>query len=216
MRRLLLLALLAALLGGCATGLSTTGTSSSAHHGPPRPRHRHREPPRHRHHRRVRLPGLAYSTASGDQVQPQPAAGSCHASRTGLYSRPDRHCTPGALNPAVTQATIDRTICVSGYTSTIRPPEGVSEDEKRASLAAYGDAGPMSSYEYDHLVSLELGGAVNDPRNLWPEPGASPNPKDAVEDELHDMVCDGEISLARAQRIIATDWVGWARHHDRP
>ena len=55
------------------------------------------------------------------------------------------------------------------------------EAEKWASLAAYGDAGSLRDYEYDHLVPLELGGAPNDPRNLWPEPGASPNPKDELE-----------------------------------
>jgi hypothetical protein len=84
---------------------------------------------------------------------------------------------PGALDPAVTQATIDRTICVSGWTETVRPPESVTEREKWASMAAYEDTGSMDGYEYDHVVPLELGGATNDPRNLWPEPGASPNPK---------------------------------------
>jgi hypothetical protein len=64
-----------------------------------------------------------------------------------------------------------------------------------------------------HLVPLELGGAVNDPRNLWPEPGASPNPKDAVEDELNQEVCDGQTSLAQAQRLIATNWIAFARSH---
>ena len=67
-------------------------------------------------------------------------------------------------------------------------------------MAAYGDSGPRSRYEYDHFVPLELGGAVNDPRDLWPEPGASPNPKDAVEDELNREVCDGQMALAQAQR----------------
>jgi hypothetical protein len=80
-------------------------------------------------------------------------------------------------------------------------------------MAAYGDTGPPGDYEYDHLVSLELGGAVNDPRNLWPEPGGSPNPKDSVEDALHRMVCDGEITLTEAQHIIATGWVSWAKSH---
>jgi hypothetical protein len=117
------------------------------------------------------------------------------------------------VNPAVTQATIAGTICVSGWTATVRPPESVTQAEKRASIAAYGDGGSMHDYEYDHLVSLELGGAVNDPRNLWPEPGGSPNPKDAVENALHRMVCDGQISLAQAQRIIATGWVAWAKSH---
>ena len=110
---------------------------------------------------------------------------------------PDPRCTPGALNPAVTQATINQTICVSGYTKTIRPAESITEAEKRASMAAYGDTDSMSGFEYDHLVSLELGGAANDMRNLWPEPGASPNPKDSVEDELHRLVCSGQIPCAR-------------------
>jgi hypothetical protein len=79
--------------------------------------------------------------------------GSCHAIGSGLYSRPDPACTPGALNPAVTQATVGRTICVEGWTDTVRPPEDVTEPEKAASMAAYGDTGSMSSYEYDHFLS---------------------------------------------------------------
>ena len=54
---------------------------------------------------------------------------------------------------------------------------------------------------------------MNDPRNLWPEPGGSPNPKDSVENTLHAMVCDGQIRLAQAQHIIATRWVRWDRAH---
>ena len=154
--------------------------------------------------------GLAYSTASAQSVQPQPAPGSCHAIGTGPYSRPDPQCTPGALNPAVTQATIGQTICAPGWTSTVRPPESVTEPEKQASMAAYGDGGPISSYEYDHLIPLELGGAANDPRNLWAEPGASPNPKDAVEEELNQKVCDGQMTLAAAQRAITSNWTALA------
>jgi hypothetical protein len=139
-------------------------------------------------------------------VQRQPAPGGCHAIGSGLYERPAPSCTPGALNPAVTQATIQSTICVSGWTESVRPPENITEEEKVASLAAYGDTGPLSSYEYDHLVPLELGGATNDPRNLWPEPGGTPNPKDAVEDMLRQEVCDGQVSLAQAQHEIVTNW----------
>jgi hypothetical protein len=78
-------------------------------------------------------------------------------------------------------------------------------------MASYGDRGPIGDYEYDHFVPLELGGATNDPRNLWPEPGASPNPKDAVEDELNGKVCDGQMTLAEAQRAIVSNWVTLAR-----
>jgi hypothetical protein len=139
-------------------------------------------------------------------VQPQPPPGSCHAVGSGLYSRPDPRCTPGTLDPRVTQANIQRTICAIGWTATVRPPVSVTEPEKRASLAAYGATGPVSAYEYDHFVPLELGGAVNDPRNLWPEPGASPNPKDTVESNLGSEVCAGRMTLAGARRAIVSDW----------
>jgi hypothetical protein len=156
---------------------------------------------------------LPSSTASGKVIQPQPAPGSCQAKGSGPYSEPDPACTPGAVNPAVTQATIDRTICVSGWTKTVRPSTRVTDPEKRASMASYGDSDSPSDYEYDHLVSLELGGAVNDARNLWPEPHPSPNPKDSVESALHRLVCDGKMKLAQAQQIIATQWVAWAHSH---
>jgi hypothetical protein len=116
----------------------------------------------------------------------------------------------------VTQATIRQTICRSGWTESVRPPESVTEPEKYASLAAYGDTGSASDYEYDHFVPLELGGATNDPANLWPEPGASPNPKDKVEDYLNREVCDGKMTLSRAQRLIVTNWVTLYREITNP
>jgi hypothetical protein len=159
--------------------------------------------------------GLAYSRASSHAVQRQPAPGSCHARGSGSYTRPDAHCTPGALNPAVTQATIASTICRRGWTSSVRPSVSITEPEKLASMEAYGETGSASLYEYDHLVPLELGGAVNDPRNLWPEPnslGSSRssfyrNPKDKLERALNRLVCGGELSLSQAQQLIALDWV---------
>jgi hypothetical protein len=152
-------------------------------------------------------PGLVRSTASSHVVQPQPPAGSCHATGSGLYSLPDPGCTPGAIDPAVTQANIARTICRAGYSESVRPSESITEREKVATLRSYGDHKPLHAYEYDHLVSLELGGAPNDARNLWPEPGASPNPKDSLEDRLHARVCDDQMTLATAQRAIAQNWV---------
>jgi hypothetical protein len=157
--------------------------------------------------------GLAYSTASANAVQQQPPPHSCNAVGSGLYSMPDPNCTPGALNPAVMQGTIGSTICKSGWTSTVRPPESVTEPEKLASIRAYGDSGETSSYEYDHQVPLELGGAGNDPRNLWPEPdyamrsGFYLNPKDHLERALNRLVCAGKMPLSKAQEVIASEWV---------
>jgi hypothetical protein len=167
----------------------------------------------------VAIAALAVAGCSGEQ-DPAPAGLTttphmCVTRGRGLFSVPDPSCTPGALNPAVTQATITETICASGYTRTIRPPESVTEPEKLASMKAYGDSGSPHDFEYDHLIPLELGGAANDPRNPWPEPGATPNPKDRVENALHRLVCDGLMSLRAAQRIIAGDWVGYYRRNAR-
>lgn len=72
----------------------------------------------------------------------------------------------------------------------------------------------MGDAEYDHLISLQLGGDPNDPRNLWVEP-ADPghkngagvnNKKDPVETKLHTALCAGQVSLAAAQHAIVTDW----------
>jgi hypothetical protein len=155
-------------------------------------------------------PGGAASTsglAVDDPHSPVAARDTCHTGNDQNQPIPDPHCTPGAINPAVTQATIGTTICRSGYTATIRPPASVTDQLKREQIAAYGDTDTRTrDYEEDHLVSLELGGAPDDPRNLWPEPGASPNPKDKIENDLHRAVCAGRISLAAAQTAIATDW----------
>lgn len=107
----------------------------------------------------------------------------------------------------MTQTNIDSTICRRGYTRTVRPQESVTGPDKRASMAAYGDSGSPAEYEYDHLVPLSLGGASNDPRNLWPEPGATPNAKDDLESRLDEMVCSGQLTLAAARQQVATDWV---------
>jgi hypothetical protein len=134
---------------------------------------------------------------------------------TGDYL-PDPHCTPGATNPRVTQANLASTVCKSGYTATIRPPEGITGPEKRASEAAYGFTGSSRTTEYDHLISLELGGDPNSPMNLWPEPNKAHasgvnNPKDLVENDLNKLVCNAVhgrpyLPLARAQYLIATNW----------
>jgi hypothetical protein len=123
--------------------------------------------------------------------------------------------TPGALNPAVTQANIQSTICRSGYTATIRPSSYVTTKLKKEQLASsyvsfakkWGTS--TSAYEEDHLISLELGGAAADPKNLWPEPytdATGARVKDKIENRLHKLVCNGSIPLKTAQQAIASNW----------
>jgi hypothetical protein len=125
---------------------------------------------------------------------------------------PNPHRTPGALNPAVTQATIRSTICVSGWTATIRPASSYTTAIKQQQLATgytYKGDQNTSDYEEDHLVSLELGGSPTAVRNLWPEPyraAEGARVKDRIENKLHELVCAGHVSLATARRTIASNW----------
>jgi hypothetical protein len=112
----------------------------------------------------------------------------------------DPRLTPGALNPDVTQATIGSTICVAGWTKTIRPPTSYTDGLKARQLAEYGLTGPPSAYQEDHFISLELGGAPTDPRNLWPEPYPRAAEVDRTENELNADVCSGRLTLAEAQQ----------------
>lgn len=133
---------------------------------------------------------------------------------------PNPRLTPGALNLAVTQATLRQTICrPGGYTRSIRPAEDYTERLKRRQVRQYGypeqmgrDGYMLRNYEEDHLISLELGGNPSDARNLWPEPhhvigGWGSYVKDQLENRLHTMVCRGQVSLADAQRMIASNWI---------
>ena len=108
--------------------------------------------------------------------------------------------TPGVVNPDVTQATIRQTICVRGWTKTIRPPVEYTNELKRQGLARYHLRGPPSAFQEDHLISLELGGNPTDPRNLWPEPYPRAAAVDKIENELNHAVCGGRLTLAQAQR----------------
>jgi hypothetical protein len=151
------------------------------------------------------VPSLAASTSFGAQTSP-----CTYGLFDGQAALPDPRCTPGTVNPAVSQSTITTTICAAGYSASVRPPESVTHPEKIAAMEAYGRSDPTSGYEYDHLVSLELGGSPNAAGNLWPEPLLGPfgaRVKDVLENKLHQMVCAGALPLATAQQEEASNWI---------
>lgn len=117
---------------------------------------------------------------------------------------------PGAINPDITQANISQTVCVPGYSATIRPPGFFTSNLKRNQIAKLGLTGGMADYEEDHLIPLSIGGAPQDANNLWPEPWKGPwnaHTKDRLELKLHTMVCKGQISLVAAQQAVASNWI---------
>jgi hypothetical protein len=152
-------------------------------------------------------------------VEAQSAAGSCHYRTEGGTWLPDPLCTPGAVNPQVSQANIATTICQSGWTATVRPPASITGPEKVGSARAYSYTGSFRTGEYDHLIPLELGGDPNDPANLWLQPNentnatSTRNTKDSLENALKGLVCSRRLTLAAAQQAIATNWVADARSY---
>jgi hypothetical protein len=119
-----------------------------------------------------------------------------------VVSIPDSRLTPGAAllesRPAV---------CAQPGSGNKTVPPAL----RRAVFEEYGIAGAdPRAYEVDYLVTPALGGA-DDIHNLWPHSYSSTvwnaPVKDALEDRLREMVCDGSLDLAEAQREIAGNWI---------
>jgi hypothetical protein len=206
-RRTLAAAVLALAVAGCTSATQSAAPGPASSPAASRPATASAAPSHHRRHHQAPPPAASRDGHLVVIHDPGEVTGTltgpCHTRDGGRL--PDRRCTPGAADPAVTQADIHATICVTGYTATVRPPESQTEAFKfRDAYPAYGIPAGVSG-ELDHLVPLELGGA-NDAANLWPEAGAIPNPKDAVENALREAVCAGQVTLARAQRAIARNW----------
>jgi hypothetical protein len=154
-------------------------------------------------------------------------ASSALAARYGVVfpldeARPNARITPGAVNPAVNQANIHQTICVRGYSKSVRPSEAYTEQLKFVGIRQYGYSDMrLRDYEEDHLISIGLGGSPTEPQNLWPEPhhvvgGWGSYAKDDLEDRLHTLVCRGRVPLAQAQNAIASDWIAAYKHYVGP
>ena len=207
--RVAALVIAASLLAGCGTTSPTPGAQGPAP-GSPTPS-RDASPTRS-------APPSAPPSSTPSVPLPATASVAPSESPVGVVPwEPDPVLTPGATNPAVTQATIGTTICLPGWTATIRPPASYTTRLKTQQIVAYGYADTRTAdYEEDHLISLEIGGAPRDPRNLWPEPYTASLPdgtavgaraKDQLENYLHRQVCDGAMTLSRAQSLIVHDWV---------
>jgi hypothetical protein len=139
---------------------------------------------------------------------PTPAPFSPSSPRTaqaasGPPTLPDPNLTPGD--------TLDVTkddVCTPGYSKKVR---NVPAAVKRQAYQEYGiPSHRPGEYEVDHLISLELGGS-NSIKNLWPESYQTQpwnaHVKDALENELHRLICSGQLDMRTAQQEIAQDWV---------
>jgi hypothetical protein len=159
-------------------------------------------------------------TAALPAVQGSPWQDVCHVNGV-------TYC---AINPAVTDANVQQTICNPSWTRNLRPPASMTEQWKRDILAAYHLPGSLRDYEGDHrMPEADLGGdpgaslqggrwvitdqvvilpsGVAVPANFADESPASPNPKDHNETTLHDEVCAGRLTLTAAQIQLRDRWL---------
>lgn len=137
---------------------------------------------------------------------------------------PNPACTKGAFNPDVMEpcteapcqgsgrGNIDQTICKSGWVEAELNrlfPTAESDKVKAALMRAEGLSGPASQYQLNHYLAVADGGSPNDLTNLWvlPEAGISGAHEKEVEDnQLHQRICSGSLSVDEALTQIRTDW----------
>lgn len=136
------------------------------------------------------------------------------APRSVPVSFPEPSLTPGAV------ATVSREqVCGSARPKNRMVPASL----QRKVFEEYGiPRAEPRAYEVDYLITPALGGA-DDIRNLWPQSNSSAvwnaRVKDALEDRLRDLVCDGSVDLVAAQRDLSSDWIAAYKkyfHTDKP
>jgi hypothetical protein len=137
---------------------------------------------------------LLYRSGIGQRSQSQ--------ARELAVSSPDSRLTPGATLLASRWA-----VCAQVNVKNKAVPAAL----QRAVFQEYGLQGAdPREYEVDYLVTPALGGA-DDIHNLWPHSYSATawnaQVKDALEDRLRELVCDGSLELAVAQREIAANWI---------
>jgi len=135
-------------------------------------------------------------------------------SRSAIVSVPDSKLTPGAAllvdqREVCTAPNIKNKVVPAALQRKVLEEYGISSAEPRA-------------YEIDYLITPGLGGA-DDIHNLWPQSYSATDwnadVKDALEDRLREMVCNGNLTLTQAQQEIAGNWIAAYKkyfHTDRP
>lgn len=124
---------------------------------------------------------------------------------------PDASRTPGAINAEIHKENLQVTVCVTGYTKQIRPPQRYTNDLRKKQFLEWSLPGKVTDYHEDHLVPLCAGGHPDDPANLWPQP-LEGKWRDADKNQLEQSVCralcKGAITLQEAQALFLApaDW----------
>jgi len=105
------------------------------------------------------------------------------------------------------QESLQETICVLGWTRSIRPRSADTRRIKQELLRELElPAENANDYELDHRIPLSLGGAPFERANLEAQPWDEAPEKDRKEACLSRAVCAGRLTLDEARARIWRDW----------
>src|SRR5213593_2252795 len=148
------------------------------------------------------LSGCTSTPKIEPSASPIPSISSSPTSSPDDVQRPLPVVTPGVI-----LATNKSDFCTPGWSSAHR--KDLTAAEKRQLLKEYGLTSTTKVAEWDHLISLELGGG-NGTKNIWPELDLTQKTrKDKLENQLHSQVCNGAMLPAVAQDEIKNFWEFW-------
>jgi hypothetical protein len=167
-----------------------------------------------RHHHRHALRALT-STAH-----------ECRLHGSGVWSYPDKSCTPGAwIDKLPTNANKARALVCDDDSYNPRPSSSITSKLKQQVVADYGlpaKDGHGYAYESDHKFPVWLGGATTR-ANLWPEKDYAGddgnsfehNPKDHLEVAVvYNKVCRSRtMTVGQARRVFEVN--NWLREYRR-
>ena len=120
----------------------------------------------------------------------------------------DPKCAPGELDPAVIRLGIRRTICNRSWLAAAR--FHASTVTKTKLYIEYGAYGNPITYRVAHVIPIEDGGSRTSSKNLYLLPFlgyGGQETQTAVATKLHRRLCAREITLAKAAKTLAGDWL---------
>ena len=109
----------------------------------------------------------------------------------------DDHIVPPK---GVVKTTNKATLCVSGYTATVRPSTSYTNALKKK-WTPFGHK--PQEYELDHFIPIELGGDPKSEDNLWLQVWDDARKKDVQETLLHREMCAGVYKPEQVQTTIS-------------
>jgi hypothetical protein len=121
---------------------------------------------------------------------------------------PDPSCTPGELDPAVTENTA-QTVCSEAWVTAAsrRQPPPSTLDEL---LIEYQLPGNPMTYALARVIPVEDGGSPTSMENLYPLPlngFGGEQTRTAVAAQLHDEICSHKITVTQAAKTLEGDWL---------